>query len=78
MTRTITVDTGEELKAFIECIVASGKYKTNSEVVREGLRLLMEKQAASKIELLKRLIQQGDDSGEDITWDINEFLAQST
>ncbi|WP_395373430.1 type II toxin-antitoxin system ParD family antitoxin [Marinicella sp. W31] len=38
MARTITVDIGEELKSFIEGMVASGQYKTNSKVAREGLR----------------------------------------
>lgn len=36
MARTITVDTGEELKTFIDNSVQSGNYKTTS----EGLRLL--------------------------------------
>ena len=77
MARTIRVDTGEELKSFIEGMVASGKYKTNSEVVREGLRLLMEKHAESKIEALKKLIQEGEKSGVAMLWDKDRFLAQS-
>lgn len=76
MTRTITIDTGEELRGFIESLVESGSYKTNSEVVREGLRLLQEKQAASKLETLRRLIDEGENSGEPVSWDINKFLGQ--
>ena len=48
MARTITVDTGEELPGFVESLVESGNYKTNSKVIRDGLRLLQEKQAESK------------------------------
>ena len=74
MARTMTVDTGEELRGFVESLVESGGYKTNSEVVREGLRLLQEKQAASKLETLRRLIDEGENSGEPVDWDVNEFL----
>lgn len=74
MARTITIDTGQELRDFIEKLVKSGSYKTNSEVVREGLRLLQEKQAASKLEVLRRLIDEGENSGEPVNWDANEFL----
>ncbi len=76
MTRTITVDTGEELRSFIESLVESGGYKTNSEVIREGLRLLQEKQAASKLETLRKLIDDGENSGKPIDWDVNEFLGR--
>jgi antitoxin ParD1/3/4 len=74
MARTMTIDTGEELRSFVESLVESGSYKTNSEVVREGLRLLQEKQAASKLETLRRLIDEGENSGEPVGWDVNEFL----
>lgn len=74
MARTMTIDTGEELRAFVEGLVESGSYKTNSEVVRDGLRLLQEKQAESKLETLRRLIDEGENSGEPIDWDVNEFF----
>ena len=74
MARTMTVDTGEELRHFIEQQVEMGSYKTNSEVVREGLRLLQEKQAASKLETLRQLIDEGETSGEPVDWDIKNFL----
>lgn len=74
MTKTITIDTGEKLRNFIEDLVSSGIYKTNSEVVRDGLRLLQEKQADSKIQMLQKLVEEGENSGKEIKWDINEFL----
>ncbi|KAA1192115.1 type II toxin-antitoxin system ParD family antitoxin [Photorhabdus heterorhabditis] len=76
VSRTMTVDTGEELRGFVESLVESGYYKTNSEVVREGLRLLQEKQAESKLEALRQLIDEGDNSGEVIEWDLNTFLTR--
>ena len=76
MARTMTVDTGEELRCFVESLVESGNYKTNSEVVRDGLRLLQEKQAESKLETLRKLIDEGENSGEPIDWDVNDFLSR--
>ena len=74
MARTITIDPGDELRQFIEQQVSSGSYKTSSEVVREGLRLLQEKQAASKLALLKKLLAEGEASGDAQAWDIRSFL----
>ncbi len=76
MARTMTVDTGDELRGFVEGLVESGSYRSNSEVVREGLRLLQEKQAESKLETLKKLIEEGEKSGEPVDWDLNDFLAK--
>jgi antitoxin ParD1/3/4 len=71
----MTIDTGTELRGFVESMVDSGQYKTNSEVIREGLRLLQEKQAASKLETLRKLIDEGENSGDPVDWNVNEFLA---
>ena len=76
MARTMTVDTGEKLRGFVESLVESGGYKTNSEVIRDGLRLLQEKQAASKLETLRHLIDEGENSGEAVDWNVNDFLRQ--
>lgn len=76
MARTMTVDTGEELRGFVESLVESGNYKTNSEVVRDGLRLLQEKQAESKLETLRKLINEGENSGEPVDWNVNDFLSR--
>ncbi len=50
MTHTMTIDVGEELRGFVESLVQSGRYKTHSEVIRDGLRLLQEQQTASQLE----------------------------
>ncbi len=49
MARTMTVDLGDELREFIESLIESGDYRTQSEVIRESLRLLREKQAESRL-----------------------------
>jgi antitoxin ParD1/3/4 len=76
MARTITIDTGDELRSFIDESVKSGYYKTTSEVVREGLRLLQEKQAESKLKILQNLIQEGEDSGVASEWSMQDFLSR--
>ena len=76
MTRTMTVDLGSELRHYVEALVDSGDYRSNSEVLRESLRLLREKQAGSKLEQLRHLIDEGEASGEPLAWDAHEFLGR--
>ncbi|AIR84283.1 type II toxin-antitoxin system ParD family antitoxin [Pantoea rwandensis] len=77
MARTMTIDLGDELREFVESLVASGDYRTQSEVVRDSLRLLREKQAASRLEALKELVRQGFESGPGKEWDHEDFLRRA-
>jgi antitoxin ParD1/3/4 len=56
---------------FIEMRVKAGRYASASEVVREGLRLLEQKEVSDseRLTLLRRLIQAGFRSGEPIDGD---------
>ena len=74
MARTMTVDLGSELRHYVESLVDSGNYRSNSEVLRESLRLLREKQAESKIAQVRHLIDEGEASGDPVAWDANKFL----
>ncbi len=47
-----------ELEAYIEAKVASGQYAHASEVVRDGIRLLM-REEAEKLEWLRAAIAEG-------------------
>lgn len=76
MTRTMTVDLGNELRSYVESLVASGDYRSNSEVLRESLRLLREKQAESKLKQLRELIHEGETSGDPLAWNAHDFLKQ--
>ncbi len=76
MARTMTVDLGRELREYVQFLVDSGDYRSNSEVLRESLRLLREKQAASKLEQLRHLIDEGEQSGDPLTWNAHEFLGR--
>lgn len=74
MARTMTVDLGNELRNYVESLVNSGDYRSNSEVLRESLRLLREKQAASKLSQLRHLIDEGEASGDPLAWDVQAFF----
>lgn len=56
---------GEHFEAFIKAQIQQGRYASASEVIRDGLRTLedREKFKAVKLELLRADIQRGRDSG---------------
>ncbi|GKW25155.1 hypothetical protein PEC311524_27490 [Pectobacterium carotovorum subsp. carotovorum] len=74
MARTMTIDLGDELRHYVESLVESGDYRTQSEVIREALRMLREKQAESDLQTLRHLLAEGINSGEPQEWDKDEFL----
>ncbi|EKN6177462.1 type II toxin-antitoxin system ParD family antitoxin [Yersinia sp. 22-579] len=74
MARTMTVDVGEELRDFIDSLVSAGDYRTQSEVLRDALRLLREKQAESHLQSLRDLLAEGVSSGIPETWSKDVFL----
>ena len=41
----MSVDLGERLESFVSEMVASGRYNSKSEVLREGLRLVQDREA---------------------------------
>lgn len=68
---------GKHFEDLIDNLVETGRYATASEVMREGLRLVEEREERRKIKLqaLREEIQKGFDSGpmEEIG-DINQWL----
>ncbi len=74
----MNVSVGERWQRFIESAVAAGRYKSSSEVVREGLRLVEEREA--KLQVLRQTLLQsiqagGDNSDEEIEALIDAELA---
>lgn len=41
----ISVDLGNQLEKFVTSLVESGRYNSKSEVLREGIRLIQEREA---------------------------------
>lgn len=70
----MTVDVGEELREFIDSLVKAGDYRTQSEVMRDALRLLREKQAESRLQELRDLLAEGLSSGDAKPWNKDAFL----
>ena len=73
----ISVSLTPELVDLIKAKVASGRYTSNSEVVREALRLLerADQREAGHVEALRREWAEGIDSGDAGLLDFDELRA---
>jgi antitoxin ParD1/3/4 len=76
MSRTLTFQPSEEQSNFIESQVEAGRFQNQSEVVRAGLRLLQEQEAKSKLQQLRELISEAENSPTIKGWTKDEFLNQ--
>ena len=67
---------GKHFEEMIESLIASGRYSTASEVMREGLRLVEEREERrkAKLEALRAEIQKGFESGPPEEVDLAEFM----
>lgn len=63
MSRTQTVTLGDHWNGFVTELVESGRYASVSEVLRDSLRLLEEREAGSRLEALRQALIDGEDSG---------------
>lgn len=62
MPSTQTITLGSHWSDFVSSLVESGRYASVSEVVRESLRLLQEREAASTLETLRQALIDGENS----------------
>ncbi|KAA3652969.1 MAG: type II toxin-antitoxin system ParD family antitoxin [Calditrichaeota bacterium] len=62
--KTYTVSLGDYWNNFISNQIADKRYASASEVVRESLRLLEEKEANSKLAALRAALLEGEKSGD--------------
>lgn len=74
MADTITFRPTDEQGGFIEGLIQSGDFASQSEVIRAGIRLLQEEQAKSKLAELRRLIQEGENSPIIENWSADSFI----
>jgi antitoxin ParD1/3/4 len=56
----ISADVGPQLEKYIESLVTKGRYNSKSEVIREGIRLVQEREA--RLAALHTAIQEGIDA----------------
>ena len=75
-TKSIHATVTPELDSFVDELVDSGRFTSQSEAVRAALRLLEDEERLRevKLEALREKIQEGLESGEPEEWDIEEFL----
>jgi antitoxin ParD1/3/4 len=71
----MNVSVGQKWEAFVAAAVESGRYGSASEIVREGLRLVEEREA--KLAALRQMVEEsiaegGSWTDEEIERDINE------
>ena len=74
MSKNTSVTLGEHFEEIIEKSIESGRYSSASEVIREGLRLVEERE--KKINLLREAIEAGEKSGYVKNFDPIKHLAK--
>ncbi|KQT65862.1 MULTISPECIES: type II toxin-antitoxin system ParD family antitoxin [unclassified Aureimonas] len=72
------VTVGKHYETMVQAMVESGRYASVSEVHREGLRLIEEREQTrlARLEALRQLIHEGDESGEDEPLDMASIKAE--
>lgn len=73
MSRNTSVTLGSEYDAFIQRQIAKGRFGSASEAIRAGLRLLEDQE--NSLEQLRTAIDEGDESGSPLQFDVEEYLA---
>jgi antitoxin ParD1/3/4 len=75
MNMATSYSVGKHFEAFIERLIASGRYSTASEIIRDGLRMIEEREQdrEAKLEWLRAAIQEGLDSPSEEV-DIHEWM----
>lgn len=69
---------GDHFESFVRGLVESGRYASASEVMRDGLRLVEERERLreAKLQALRRSIQEGLESGPAAPLDMAEVRAK--
>ena len=73
----ISADLGETLEAVVNDLVANGRYNSKSEVLREGVRLVQEREAAlaQLTAILEKRIEDSEAGRTEPLEDVVERLA---
>lgn len=70
---------GDRFESLVKDLVSSGRYSTASEVIRDGLRLVEEReeQRQVKLEALRQAVREGIESGPAEPFDADEIIKEA-
>ena len=74
MSKNTSFSLDEHYTAFIDDVVASGRYRSASDVVRNASRLLEDRE--TQLRALREALITGERSGESTPFDFDEFVAR--
>jgi len=74
MALNTSISLDDHFSAFLAQEVSSGRYRSASEVVRAGLRLLEDQ--ATQMAALRAALVAGEESGDPETFDFDRFIAE--
>lgn len=74
----ISADLGQQLETFVSTLVATGRYNSKSEVLREGVRLVQDREArlAALDAAIARGLADADSGGTSLAEDIFDRLEE--
>ena len=72
MSTNTSISLDDHFSSFLCRVVASGRYRSASEVVRAGLRLLEDEEA--RMSALRSALVAGEESGEPEAFDFDAFI----
>lgn len=70
---------GSHYESLVKDLVSSGRYATASEAVRDGLRLLEEREELrqTKLQALRDAIREGMESGAPVPFDVQDIITEA-
>lgn len=74
VTKNTSITLGSDLESYARRKVATGEFGSVSEVIRDALRRAEERDI--RIERLRQLIREGEESGEPQPFDWDAFMAR--
>ena len=72
--KTTSIALGDKLTAYVQRKVASSEFASASEVIRDALRRAEERDR--RVTHLRELIREGEESGDPVSFDWDEFIAR--
>lgn len=75
MAKNTSITLGDHFEGFIAQQIRTGRYASASEIVREGLRLVEERE--QKLEALRQALIEGEKSGNAGPLDMEEIIREA-